>query len=79
MQHFGPRLHITLALGLAFAIGALEPEDDDVVHKAVQGVYLLDRANRRLSTDVPALLRIKKQARVVAAAKRGPKPRIAAA
>jgi type IV secretion system protein VirB4 len=27
----------------------LEPEDDDVIHKAVQGVYLLDRTNRRLS------------------------------
>lgn len=27
----------------------LEPEDDDVIFKAVQGVYLLDRANRRLS------------------------------
>ena len=27
----------------------LEPEDDDVIHKAVRGVYLLDRENRRLS------------------------------
>ena len=27
----------------------LEPEDDDVIHKAVQDMYLLDRANRRLS------------------------------
>ena len=27
----------------------LEPEDDDVVHKAVQDMYLLDHANRRLS------------------------------
>ena len=27
----------------------LEPEDDDVVHKAVQDMYLLDRENRRLS------------------------------
>ncbi len=26
----------------------LEPEDDDVVHKAVQDIYLLDPANRRL-------------------------------
>jgi type IV secretion system protein VirB4 len=26
----------------------LEPEDDDVVHKAVQDMYLLDHANRRL-------------------------------
>jgi type IV secretion system protein VirB4 len=26
----------------------LEPEDDDVIHKAVQGVYLLDPENRRL-------------------------------
>jgi type IV secretion system protein VirB4 len=28
---------------------ALEPEDDDVIHKAVQDMYLLDEANRRLS------------------------------
>jgi len=27
----------------------LEPEDDDVVHKAVQDMYLLDASNRRLS------------------------------
>jgi type IV secretion system protein VirB4 len=27
----------------------LEPEDDDVIHKAVQDMYLLDRPNRRLS------------------------------
>ena len=27
----------------------LAPEDDDVIHKAVQGVYLLDQPNRRLS------------------------------
>jgi type IV secretion system protein VirB4 len=27
----------------------LEPEDDDVIHKAVQGMYLLDTGNRRLS------------------------------
>ncbi|MGA3132736.1 MAG: type VI secretion protein [Terracidiphilus sp.] len=27
----------------------LEPEDDDVIHKAVQDMYLLDSANRRLS------------------------------
>jgi type IV secretion system protein VirB4 len=27
----------------------LEPEDDDVIHKAVQGMYLLDPENRRLS------------------------------
>jgi type IV secretion system protein VirB4 len=27
----------------------LEPEDDDVIHKAVQDMYLLDEANRRLS------------------------------
>ena len=27
----------------------LEPEDDDVIHKAVQDIYLLDRANRHLS------------------------------
>ena len=27
----------------------LEPEDDDVIHKAVQDIYLLDRDNRRLS------------------------------
>lgn len=26
-----------------------EPEDDDVIHKAVQDMYLLDRENRRLS------------------------------
>ena len=28
---------------------ALEPEDDDVIHKAVQDMYLLDAPNRRLS------------------------------
>lgn len=28
---------------------ALEPEDDDVIHKAVQDIYFLDPANRRLS------------------------------
>lgn len=28
---------------------ALEPEDDDVIHKAVQDMYLLDASNRRLS------------------------------
>ncbi len=27
----------------------LEPEDDDVIHKAVQDIYLLDPANRRLA------------------------------
>ena len=27
----------------------LEPEDDDVIHKAVQDMYLLDQENRRLS------------------------------
>jgi type IV secretion system protein VirB4 len=27
----------------------LEPEDDDVIHKAVQDIYLLDQENRRLS------------------------------
>jgi len=27
----------------------LEPEDDDVIHKAVRDMYLLDRENRRLS------------------------------
>lgn len=27
----------------------LEPEDDDVIHKAVQDIYLLDHSNRRLS------------------------------
>ena len=27
----------------------LEPEDDDVIHKAVQDIYLLDATNRRLS------------------------------
>ena len=27
----------------------LEPEDDDVIHKAVQDMYLLDPENRRLS------------------------------
>lgn len=27
----------------------LEPEDDDVIHKAVQDMYLLDVENRRLS------------------------------
>jgi type IV secretion system protein VirB4 len=29
--------------------GELEPEDDDVIHKAVQDMYLLDPENRRLS------------------------------
>ena len=28
----------------------LEPEDDDVIHKAVQDMYLLEAANRRLSS-----------------------------
>ena len=28
----------------------LEPEDDDMIHKAVHGMYLLDPENRRLST-----------------------------
>lgn len=28
----------------------LEPEDDDVIHKAVQDMYLLDPANRRLAS-----------------------------
>jgi type IV secretion system protein VirB4 len=32
----------------------LEPEDDDVIHKAVQDMYLLDAPNRRLSNSVPA-------------------------
>jgi hypothetical protein len=27
----------------------LEPEDEDAIHKAVQDIYLLDAANRRLS------------------------------
>ena len=27
----------------------MEPEDDDVIHKAVQDIYLLDPENRRLS------------------------------
>ncbi len=33
MQHFGSRLHITLALGLAFAIGALEFHHSLVLHR----------------------------------------------
>ena len=31
----------------------LEPEDDDVIHKAVPDMYLLDRENRQLSNLYP--------------------------
>ncbi len=56
---------------------------DDVVNQALAYVFVKDKDFQQFSasdraTDVPALLRIKKQARVVAAAKRGPKPRIVA-
>jgi type IV secretion system protein VirB4 len=42
-------LYSFIKLLLANGGAQLEPEDDDVVHKAVQDMYLLDHANRRLS------------------------------
>jgi type IV secretion system protein VirB4 len=42
-------LYIFIRLLLANGGAELEPEDDDVIHKAVQDMYLLDRENRRLS------------------------------
>ncbi len=42
-------LYTFIRLLLANAGADLEPEDDDVIHKAVQDMYLLDRENRRLS------------------------------
>ena len=42
-------LYSFVKLLLANGGAELEPEDDDVIHKAVQDMYLLDAANRRLS------------------------------
>jgi type IV secretion system protein VirB4 len=42
-------LYSFVKLLLANGGAKLEPEDDDVIHKAVQDMYLLDVANRRLS------------------------------
>jgi type IV secretion system protein VirB4 len=42
-------LYTFICLLLANGGAELEPEDDDVIHKAVQDMYLLDRENRRLS------------------------------
>jgi len=42
-------LYSFVRLLLANGGAELEPEDDDVIHKAVQDIYLLDRENRRLS------------------------------
>jgi type IV secretion system protein VirB4 len=42
-------LYSFVKLLLANGGAELEPEDDDVIHKAVQDMYLLDDANRRLS------------------------------
>ncbi len=42
-------LYSFVRLLLASGGAELEPEDDDVIHKAVQDMYLLDRENRRLS------------------------------
>ena len=42
-------LYTFIRLLLANGGAELEPEDDDVIHKAVQDMYLLDRENRRLS------------------------------
>jgi type IV secretion system protein VirB4 len=42
-------LYSFVRLLLANGGAELEPEDDDVIHKAVQDMYLLDRENRRLS------------------------------
>ncbi|HEX5426027.1 MAG TPA: hypothetical protein VFW94_20935 [Candidatus Acidoferrales bacterium] len=41
-------LYTFIRLLLANGGAELEPEDDDVIHKAVQDMYLLDRENRRL-------------------------------
>ena len=42
-------LYSFVRLLLANGGAELEPEDDDVIHRAVQDMYLLDRENRRLS------------------------------
>jgi type IV secretion system protein VirB4 len=42
-------LYSFIKLLLANGGAELEPEDDDVIHKAVQDMYLLDASNRRLS------------------------------
>ncbi len=42
-------LYSFVKLLLANGGAELEPEDDDVIHKAVQDMYLLDTENRRLS------------------------------
>ncbi len=42
-------LYTFIRLLLANGGADLEPEDDDVIHKAVQDMYLLDQENRRLS------------------------------
>ena len=42
-------LYSFLKLLLTNGGAELEPEDDDVIHKAVRDIYLLDPANRRLS------------------------------
>ncbi len=42
-------LYSFVKLLLANGGAELEPEDDDVIHKAVQDMYLLDAANRRLA------------------------------
>jgi type IV secretion system protein VirB4 len=42
-------LYSFIKLLLANGGAELEPEDDDVIHKAVQDMYLLDPCNRRLS------------------------------
>ena len=42
-------LYTFIRLLLANGGATLEPEDDDVIHKAVQDMYLLDRENRRLA------------------------------
>jgi type IV secretion system protein VirB4 len=42
-------LYSFVKLLLANGGAELEPEDDDVIHKAVQDIYLLDPENRRLS------------------------------
>lgn len=42
-------LYSFIKLLLANGGAELEPEDDDVIHKAVQDMYLLDSENRRLS------------------------------
>ncbi len=43
-------LHAFVKLLLTNGGAVLTPEDDDTVHKAVQDIYHLDAANRRLST-----------------------------